>query len=979
MILLNFRHCYFFLTLILSLSVVPLAHALNPSHAVSQYHLKSWRNTDGLPQNTVTALAQTKDGYLWIGTLEGLVRFDGVQFRHFNSQNTPAIKHNMITRLLSDSQGDLWIGTSGGGLTSYKQGSFNNHTSLNETEITRILGIFEDKSGSIWIGSDGEGLTKIKNGVFESESNLLVAGNSIRSFAENTQGLWIASEKGLFRLAQNDQLTQMGQSIGLDQTIIRTLHFDHQGTLWIGTDAGIYLLKNGQFLTPSQLPDFAQHTTRAIRQDSHSNYWLATEKAGLIRLNKDYQVIEKTDVLFDGKAINTIFEDDENNLWVGSHLFGLSQLRDSLFTPYGLPEGLTAQSSRSIYEKNDGALLVGLEGGGVNYLDNGVFKSLPERYGLAGKKVYSMLEDSKGSLWFGTENGVTRVFKDHLGQEKIEVLTTADGLLSDVILALFESRDGNIWIGSFSGGLNRWRKGEISAYSEAQGLTDTIVNIIFQDRQSNLWVGTRGGGLFRLEGGHFVAYSTQHGLSDDLVFSLYQDKSDALWIGTYGGGLNRLKNGKFSQVRQSNGLFDDVIHRIIEDNNGYFWMSSNRGISKVDKASLDAVADGRKSQLEPVVYGLADGMRNVECNGGANAGILTSAGKIWFPTANGVVEINPQVNHVQQLQKKPIIESFSLNGQILPFNQLTNLEVDSGSIEIKYAATNLTRPENTRFRYKLVNSDKEWTNADTRRTAYYSALPSGRYQFRVTATNNGDWNGLTTDFFFTIKPSYYETWWFRLLALSLVLLLGYLLHYFRLLRVEHRNQELERLIRKRTIELESANLQLAKIATEDGLTGILNRRAFNDIFVTECRRVQRKHGSIGLMLVDIDYFKQYNDSLGHPKGDSCIKAIADILTNSCNRASEFVTRYGGDEFAIIFSDSELDKIEQHAANICEKVYEQNIPHPESPIEGRVTITIGVGIMSSATDSCMDAIISLADDALYQAKKKGRNQSVCLSA
>ncbi len=968
------------------------AKALDPSLALTQYQQKNWTNTDGLPQNTVTALTQTKDGYLWIGTLEGLVRFDGLQFTHFNSRTHSAFKHNMVTRLFTDQHGTLWIGTSGGGLLSYQQSEFTNHIDSGELKHARILAIFEDSNNHLWIGSDGEGLTKLTNGRFEAQHSIVDAGKSIRAIAENDSGLWVASELGLVNINQQNQAELFASSIDFANNTIRSLFFDHQNTLWMGTDSGIYLLHNQQIKAPNELPDFAKNTALAITQDNRHNYWIATEHSGLLRVSKDFegQVLghqqtptedsqqqSKSQALFQGRAINTIFFDDEGNLWAGSHLFGLSQIRQTLLTPFGPPEGLTASSSRSIYQKKDGTLLVGLEGGGVSYLEQGEFKALPTRYGLDNAKVYSILEDANGELWFGTENGITRIYRDQEGNEQVETIATQDGLLSNIILALHESTNGDIWIGSFAGGLNRWRDGEMTSYSKAQGLDDSIVNVILEDAQQNLWIGTRGGGLFRFKNHHFERFSTENGLSDDLVFSLYQDDSGTLWVGTYGGGLNRLKNGELTQIRLSDGLFDDVIHKIIEDQYGYFWMSSNRGIFKVSKSDLNAVADGRLEKLESTVFGLNQGMRNVECNGGSNAGLITAQGTIWFPTADGVIRVNPSERPQTLINKPPIIESFALNGEALGFTNLDNIEKRSGSIEINYTATHLTHPENTRFRYKLVNNDQEWTEAGTRRTAYYSALPSGEYRFRVMATTDGTWNGPQTDLLFSIKPRYYETWWFRLLILSCLIVLGYLLHSLRLVRIKHRNQQLEQLIRKRTIELESANLKLARIATEDSLTGILNRRAFNEIFLNECRRVQRKNGAIGLMLVDIDYFKQYNDSLGHPAGDSCIKAIADLLTHSCNRASEFVTRYGGDEFAIIFSDAELEKIENYAAIICERVFQKNLPHPDSPIADRVTITIGVGVLTSASETSMDSIISLADDALYQAKKKGRNQSVCL--
>lgn len=972
------RHHCIFLTLVISLFVSPNLLALDPGMALTQYYQKNWRNTDGLPQNTITSLAQTPDGYLWMGTLEGLVRFDGVQFTRFNTRTTPEIKHNMVARLLSGSNGVLWIATSGGGLTSFKNGEFKSYLTKDGLPSEQILTIFEDSKGFLWVGFDGAGLARFESGEFNSKPLLQSIGTNIRVFAENEKGLWIASEKGLFQLDENNKLHQHGKRLGFEVNTIRSLFFADDSTLWIGTDAGIYQLKDEKFIRPEQLATFAKETAFDIRQDSQLNYWIATESGGLIRVQKNVSSRPKVSRMFNGLAINALLEDAEKNLWVGSHLFGLTQLKDNLFTPFGPPEGLTSQLSRSIYEKKDGTLLVGLDGGGVNYLDNGEFKPLPDWYGLSGKKIYAILEDSTGVLWFGSESGVIKVYPGKAGQEKVEKLTTADGLLNNTILSIFESSNGDIWLGSFSGGLNRWRQGELSAYGQAQGLTNNTVNIIYEDRQFNLWVGTRGGGLLRFDNGTFTQYSTNSGFSDDLVFALYEDKSSALWIGTYGGGINRLKNGEISVIGEEQGLFDNVVHSIIEDEFGYFWMSSNKGIFKVSKESLDAVADGRKDRLVSQVYGIPDGMRNVECNGGSNSGVLTEKGTIWFPTISGVVEIDPQRSQSLLLKQPPIIESLSLNGEVVSLNDLSGLNGSSGSIEIDYTSTILTQPDKTRFRYKLVNHEEKWTNAGDRRTAYFSILPSGKYHFRVMATNKeGIWSGPATDLFFSIKSRYYESWWFRLLMLALIFSAAYLFHFLRLIRVNNRNRELENTILERTADLEEANRLLAIKATEDGLTGILNRRAFNDILETECRRVQRSQGSIGLMLMDIDYFKQYNDSLGHPEGDHCICSVANILARLCNRAGEFVTRYGGDEFAIILTDSDFTKVESYANNICNTVFESNLPHPKSPIADRVTITIGVGILSSISDYSVDRLLSLADDALYQAKDKGRNQSVCL--
>ncbi|MBV1909519.1 MAG: diguanylate cyclase [Kangiellaceae bacterium] len=978
----------FFLVIAFLLS--PNLLALNPDDALTQYYQKNWQNTDGLPQNTITSLAQTPDGYLWMGTLEGLVRFDGIQFTHFNTRTTPQIKHNMVARLLVDRNGVLWIATSGGGLTRFKDGEFKNYSTTDGLPLDQILTLFEDNKGSLWIGTDGAGLAQFNSEEFHRQPLLQSVGTNIRVFAENEQGLWIASEKGLFQLDLNNGLHQHGKNLGFEVNTIRSLFFADDGVLWVGTDAGIYQLADGNFLSSQQLAGLTNETVLDIRQDSQLNYWIATESGGLIRLKKYDSSDVRISRMFNGFAIYALLEDAEKNLWLGSHLFGLTQLSNHKIKPYGPQEGLTGRSSRSIYETKDGTLLVGLEGGGVNYLVNGEFKPLPDWYGVSGKKIYTIMEDSKGVLWFGSESGAIKVNpgtgKQGVGEitnerpstARVEKLTTTDGLLNNIILSIFESRNGDIWLGSFSGGLNRWRNQELTSYDHASGLTHNTVNIIFEDSRSHLWVGTRGGGLYRLDNGSFTQYSTKNGLSDDLVFSLYEDESAALWIGTYGGGLNRFKNGEISVIREAQGLFNDVVHRIIEDDFGYFWMSSNKGIFKVDKKELNAVADGDKENLVSQSYGVYDGMRNVECNGGASSGLLTTKGTIWFPTVSGVVEINPSKQEISVLKQAPIIESFSLDGENTGLSNLSELNASSGSIEVAYTATAFARAEEIKFRYKLVNREDKWTYAGARRTAYYSVLPSGEYHFKVMATNKaGVWIGSATDLFFSIAPQYYESWWFRLLMLSLFLSTAYLFHFLRLIRVNKRNQVLENTIQKRTAELKEANRLLAKMVKEDGLTGILNRRAFNDILEIECRRVQRSQGTVGLMLVDIDYFKQYNDSLGHPEGDRCLMEIANILAKSCNRAGEFVTRYGGDEFAIVLTDSYFDKVETYANGICKTVFEANLAHPGSLTADRVTISIGVGILAASADYSSETLIALSDDALYQAKDNGRNRAVCL--
>ena len=945
------------------------ARALDPEKAVTQYMHEVWQTEQGLPQNTVTAIVQTPDGYLWLGTREGLVRFDGVRFTVFDTRTTPELGHSFVLCLLVDRAGRLWIGTSGGGLVRLEGKRFTRYATESGLPSEQVSALFEGRDGRLWVGTDGGGLAFSQGERFVHEESRGALGKHIRAVLEDDRGLWIASEEGLARLS-GTVLTSYGTRQGLSRTSVRSLLRDKKGVLWIGTDAGLNRLEDGHFTVFTTRQGLSHDVILALREDRAGNLWIGTDGGGLDRMRDGRFAAFTVKEGLSNDTVYALLEDAEGSLWVGTNLGGLNRLKNGRFTAYTTKEGLSNDFARAIYEDRQGSLWVGTEGGGLNRWKNGRFSAFTTKDGLSNDIVFAILQDRAGSLWVGTDRGLNRMRKDG----RFDVFTANMGLSNDSVLALHEDREGSLWIGTYAGGLNRWKDGRFTSFTTKEGLSHDTVNVIAEDHDGSLWIGTRGGGLDRWKDGRFTNFSTRNGLSDDLVFALHEDAEGSLWIGTYGGGLNRMKDGRFAVVTRKQGLFDDVIHRIVEDGHGSVWMSSNRGIFRVSKRELDEVADGRRATLSSVVYGTADGMKSAECNGGADSGGRSADGTLWFPTIRGVVRIDPEHLPQNPLVPPVAIEEVRLDERSAEPKAPLHVASGTQTLEVHYTALSLAAPGGVRFRYRLDGLDEEWVEAGTRRTAYYSRLPHGRYVFRVIACNNdGLWNEEGASLPIVVPPRLYETVWFRSLGVLTFALVGPLFHRFRVRRFERQTAVLERLVAARTAEVEAANAKLAQLAGEDGLTGIANRRTFDRALDEEWRRAHRMGTSLALVLLDIDAFKTYNDRLGHPAGDACLRAVAQAVSEAHRRAGELVARYGGEEWAVILPGVSSEGARAVAEKLRLRVLELGIPHPASPVALVVTVSAGAASAQPSWGGLPADLVAATDRALYRAKERGRNR------
>jgi len=797
------------LLVVVLLGAASASASLNPTKAITQYAHDIWRTEQGLPQNTVPAIVQTHDGYIWMGTELGLVRFDGVQFTVFDESNTREFNSNVVVALLEDHAGRLWIGTQGGGLLSFKDGKFTSYTAAQGLSSSSILCLYEDRAGNLWVGTDDGGLDRFAGGRFQAYSTKSgLAADMVFAITEDRQGnLWVGTHGGLSRFKEG-VFSTFTTNDGLPSNDVRCVHQDWQGRLWVGTNGGGLSRLEGKTFTNYTVRDgLASNDVMTLLEDKVGTLWIGTNSGGLARLKDGHFTTYTCNDGLSSNDVKSLLEDREGALWVGTG-GGLNHFEDAPVTTFSVPEGLSRDVVLPVYEGQDGSLWLGTAGGGLNRLKDGKVTTYTTKDGLSNDFIFSLAGDADGSLWIGTRKGL-----NHLRNGKFTVYTTREGLANDIVLVTYMDREGVLWLGG-RGGLSRFQNGRIATYGKKDGLSNEFVMSIEEDSEGNLWVGTGGGGLNRFRNGVFSNYTTRQGLSSDVVLSTHQDAQGRLWIGTQGGGLDCLRAGNFTSFRMRDGLFDDAIFRILEDDAGNLWMSSNRGIFHVSKQQLEDFTARKTARITSMSFGVPEGMKSIECNGGFQpAGWRTRDGRLCFPTMKGVSVID--TNHRTRALPFPVVvEKVSADGHRYD-PAAAHLPPGRGRLDIDYTALDFRSPKSLRFRYKLEGFDDDWVEAGGRRVAYYTNLTPGHYRFRVKAAENeGDWNETGTPCDLYVAPHFYQAYWFYgLCGLFCVSLLagGYRLKVRALARSE---RELAARVEERTLDLREEVIQRTRAQIE---------------------------------------------------------------------------------------------------------------------------------------------------------------------
>jgi len=802
--------------LLLELTWSGAALALDPEKAITQYLHQVWQIEDGLPSNVIPAIVQTRDGYLWLGTEGGLVRFDGVRFTVFNPESTETIKSYSVESLCEGQDGSLWIGTAGG-LIRLKDGQFTTYTTKDGLPDNRVTAISEDREGNLWIATYGGELSRLlRNGTITTHSTQAGwPGGAVISIYRDREGnLWIGTSVGLVHLS-GEKFTTYPMQGDLPKKPVRPIYEDRRGNLWIGTEGGgLYRFKDGRVIRFTTSDGLSHNYVRAIYEDREGNLWIGTYGRGLNRL-KDRQFTRFTtkDGLSDDRIL-AICEDREGSLWIGTYGGGLNRFKDGKLTTYTTQEGLSHDWAYSIYEDRAGNLWVGTKGG-LNRFKDGTVTTYTTKDGLSHNMVRSLYEDRAGTLWIGTQGGGLNGFK----AGRFTTYTTRHGLSSDHVRSIYVDHQGSLWVGTLVGtgtGLHRFKDGRFIAYARQDGSAFGVVYSMLEGHEGSLWVGTNNG-LFRLKDGESVHYMSQHGLPDSQVMTLYEDRARVLWIGTYGAGLSRFKNGTFTTYTMKEGLPDNVVYQILEDERRRLWISSNKGIFYISKDELNEYAEGRIGSITSVSYGKADGMKAIECSGAHQpAGWKTRDGRLWFPTTKGLVMIDPQHLKTNILPPPVYIEQVMVDQKPLGPDEKFELPPGKAELEFHYTALSFLDPKKVEFRYRLEGYDKDWVTAGTRRVAYYTNLSPGDYRFRVIACNNdGVWNEAGAAAEFSLKPHFYQTTrWFYTLCAMVLILLGPSIYLLRVRQLKAREKELERLVEERTKDLAELNQTLEQRVIE---------------------------------------------------------------------------------------------------------------------------------------------------------------------
>ncbi|MGB8030361.1 MAG: two-component regulator propeller domain-containing protein [Terracidiphilus sp.] len=950
------------------------AGALDPQKTISQYIQAVWNTETGLPQTSIYSVAQTGDGYLWVGTESGLARFDGVRFTVYNRRNTKALPADYIPHLLGARDGSLWIATDSG-LVHMKNGAWTTYTVRDGLSSNDIRALFEGSDGSLWVGT-ARGLDRLKDGgieVYGSRDGL--PGTMVTDVkADSTGVLWIATDAGLGRFdgKRFEAYTALG---GLTNNSISALAITPDGAVWMAAAHG-QLARLAQGHLESESTNAIKDETKgdditALLFDHNGNLWIGFESHGLARLHNGALSLYGAQNGLPGDTVESFFEDSEHNLWVGLFDGGLVQLRDGTFTTYGKPEGLSSNTDWCELPARDGSIWLATSTGGLDrILPNGVVRSYSSGERKSNETIHSMLETRDGAIWLGQRHGVLTRFQDGRFATFQYVQSNKSAINS-----LLEDRNGNLIVGTYGSGVARFKDGKfevIRATGEIPAMAEAA--------DGTLWLGTDGEGVIRIKNGIATSLTKAKGLLSDHILALHMDEEGVLWIGSSSGGLNRVEDGRITSYTPDQGLFDSTVGNILEDAFGNLWMGSDKGVFRVAKSELNDLANGRISSIHGVVYDTMDGLRSRETmQGGTGTASKGSDGRLWFSTMNGLSVVDPARALGDDQPLRVQIEEVSIGGKAADAAQIVRVGPRASRLEIQFTAPSFVAPERIQFRYLLEGFDDHWSAASTRRTADYTNLPPGRYRFMVEASRDGEqWSAAAEPLSLSVVPPWYRT----RMAISSFVFAAIILTWFfvemRTRSLKRRRNELERLVVERTAQLEIEKQGLLRArealqfqAAHDSLTGLWSRSAILDQLARELERAKRQRTVLSVVVGDLDHFKVINDTYGHLCGDIVLRESAHRLVGLM-RGYDAIGRYGGEEFLIVLPGYDAAKNPARAWDLVDALAAR--PFDCNGTEMNITCSFGVAVTWPWLDlTTIDDLIRRADKALYQAKRNGRNR------
>ena len=768
--------------------------AIDPHRAMSQYVRDRWGTEQGFPRGPVYSFAQTSDGYLWIGTEAGLVRFDGLRFVLVRDPSRTQA-YSSVIGLAAANDGSLWVRLRGLTLLQYRGGEFRNPFK-NPDLVSNITAMSRTAHGELLAAKMQLGAFTYRDG----ELALLAAATGVPrspvlSVAMTGDGAgWLGTRgAGLFRLKGG---VTSSISNGLPDPKVDCLLPDGEKGLWIGTDNGLAFWDGAEITTHSVPAALSGSQILSLAKDRDSNLWIGTDSGSLLRYNSEgVASLDKGDD--DRSAVTALFEDREGNIWVGS-AGGIERFRDSAFVTYSSPEGVPTDGSTPIFVDGDLRTWFAPATGGLWWLKSGHHGSIQEA-GLAGDIVYS-IAGRANDLWAGRQRGgLTRIHSAN-GTTSIRTYTKADGLAQDSVYSVYLARSGALWAGTISGGVSRLDHETFTTYTIGDGLASNTVVSILEAADGTMWFATPSG-LSSLAESHWRTFGEAEGLPSDNVNCLMQDSKGVLWAGTAAGLAFRDANG-FATPGNAPAALREQILGMAEDRLGFIWMTTSNHVLRVNRANLLAGSLGDGDMVE---YGIADGLRGVAGVKRHRSVTTDALGQIWMSLNRGISVVNPALQTAGAVPAIPHIQSITADGTAIPVGSAVHIAPGHQRMVFGYAGLILSAPERVRFRYRLESYDRDWSVPAAEREAIYTNLGPGKYRLRVMATNAGGyWSGAEDSLTFWVDPEFWQTWWFRAAVLLSLMLMAVLLYRLRLrqatatlqVRFEERLDERTRIARE---------------------------------------------------------------------------------------------------------------------------------------------------------------------------------------
>jgi signal transduction histidine kinase/ligand-binding sensor domain-containing protein len=764
----------------------------------SPYLVRSWQTEQGLPHDMVLAITQTRDGYLWLGTENGLARFDGVKCRVFGTKD--GLDSLEVSQLLEDSRGRLWIGTRGGGLSCYENGAIRTFTTADGLPGEVIEHLMEYTNGEVWVSTSAGGVSCWRNGRFESVGDAMKS-LYIRAMVKDRKGkVWIATLQKWLWGYEGGKFFEITREPGMGGINASYLLVDHQDKLWAALGGGgLLCCDNGKWIGYGSKDGLPQARITCLEQTADGTIWAGSLDEGLYySKNGNFMALHTKDGLSD-ESIASLFVDRDDNLWAGTLTGGLDRITPKQLSVCRIVEEGVERRPISLAQTTNGDLWISASGHGIYSWHGDEFEQLLQELPMSGHRyVGALLGAHDGSLWWGAGPALFQ-WKDGT---ILSSFNNEPWLRGDRVIALCENQDGGIWIGTYNGQLRLLKEGQ---FVPVTGLSGKPVSALAQETNGTLWIGFLGGGLGRLQNGKISIFTDKDGLGSNLVRDLLIDADGTLWIGTESGGLTRWSHGRFVTFTSEQGLIDDTILQIQDDNRGNLWLGCNRGICRVSKQALDSVATGQSVTVRLRVFGQAEGMASEQCVGNFASSLKTRSGQLCFCTSKGIVIIDPALHQPPDKPPDVLLEDMLIDDGLAKAKTVSLANMTEGSIEIPpgrhrldihYTGLNFSAPDKIQFRYQMDGLDAGWVRAQENRTATYNYIPPGHYRFHVSARNSdGLWNENEAEIYFDVLPHFWQAAWFEILTGVVILgLTGGGIRYVerRRYRARLRRLELER-------------------------------------------------------------------------------------------------------------------------------------------------------------------------------------------